>query len=72
MKTIEEDHSSDHHCIHALVEVWLNGAELTSTRQWVLNNALWSQHVISAVAGMSVGNLPLLVLISFLDPSSIL
>ena len=53
MNTIEEDHSSDPHRLHALVEVWLNGAQLTGTRRQDLNKALQSQRVVSAVAGMS-------------------
>ena len=54
MNTIEEDHSSDRNRLHALVEVWLNGAQLTGTRQHDLNKALQSQCVISAMAGMSI------------------
>ena len=64
MNTIEEDHSSDCHRLHALVEVWLSGAKLTGTRKQDLMKALQSQPVVSAVAGMS--SLPTLVLISFL------
>ena len=52
MNTIEEDHSSDHHRLHALVEVWLNGAKITDTKKHDLNKALQSQCVVSAVAGM--------------------
>ena len=64
MNTIEEDHSSNRHRLHALVEVWLNGAQLTGTRQQDLVKVLQSQRVVSGVAGMS--SLPTLVLISFL------
>ena len=53
MNTIEEDHSRDRDRLHALIEIWLSGAELTDTKQQYLNKALQSQHVISAVAGMS-------------------
>ena len=53
MNTIEEDHSSDRDRLHALVEVWLNGAQLTGTRQRDLKEALQSQRVVSAMAGMS-------------------
>ena len=52
MNTIEEDHSSDRSRLYALVEVWLNGAEFTDTKQQVFNEAVQSQCVISAVAGM--------------------
>ena len=62
MNTIEEDHSSYHHRLHALVEVWLNGAELTDARQQDLMKAVQSQSVVSAIAGMS--SLPTLVLSS--------
>ena len=54
MNTIEEDHSSDRDRLHALVEVWLNGAQLTGTRQQDLNEALQSQHVVSAMAGIGM------------------
>ena len=54
MNTIEEDHSSDRHRLHALVEVWLNGAQLTGTRQQDLNEALQSQRVVSAMAGIGM------------------
>ena len=53
MNTIEEDHSSDRDRLHALVEVWLNGAQLTGTRQRDLKEALQSQRVVRAMAGMS-------------------
>ena len=53
MNTIEEDHSSDRDRLHALVEVWLNGAQLTGTRQQDLNKALQSQCVVRAMTGMS-------------------
>ena len=53
MNTIEEDHSIDHNCLHALVEVWLNGDPLTGIREHDLSKALQSQHVVSAMAGMS-------------------
>ena len=53
MNTIKEDHTSDRDRIHALVEVWLNGAQLTGTRQQDLKEALQSQRVVSAMAGMS-------------------
>ena len=53
MNTIEEDHSSDRNRLHALVEVWLNGAELIDTKQQNLKKALQSQCVSSAVAGVS-------------------
>ena len=54
MNTIEEDHPSDCDRIHALVEVWLNGAQLTGTRQQDLNEALQSQRVVSAMAGIGM------------------
>ena len=54
MNTIEEDHSSDRDRLHALIEVWLNGAELTDANKQVLNKALQSQCVVSAMAGMSI------------------
>ena len=53
MNTIEDDHSSDRDCIHALVEVWLSGDPLTGTRLRDLKEALQSQRVVSAMAGMS-------------------
>ena len=53
MNTIEEDHSSDRDHLHALVEVWLNGTQLTGTRQRDLKEALQSQRVVRAMAGMS-------------------
>ena len=53
MNTIEEDHSIDHNCLHALVEVWLNGDPLTGIREHDLSKALQSQLVVSAMAGMS-------------------
>ena len=54
MNTIEEDHSSDRHRLHALVEVWLNGDPLADTRQQDLNEALQSQCVVSALAGIGM------------------
>ena len=54
MNTIEDDHSSDHHRLHALVEVWLNGAQLTVTTQRNLDEVLQSQRVVSAMAGIYV------------------
>ena len=56
MNTIEEDHSSDRDRIHALVEVWLNGDLLTDTRQQDLSEALQSQRVVSAMAGMLISD----------------
>ena len=53
MKTIEHDHSCDRHRLHALIEVWLNGASLSRTKQMELNAALQSQRVISAMTGAS-------------------
>ena len=53
MNTIEDDHSRDRDRMHALVEVWLNGDPLTGTRLRDLKEALQSQHVVSAMAGMS-------------------
>ena len=54
MNTIEEDHPSDRDRLHALVEVWLNGTQLTSMRQLQdLKEALQSKDVVSAMAGMS-------------------
>lgn len=75
MNTIEEDHSSDCGRLHALIEVWLNGAVLTDTKQQDLNKALQSQCVVSAVAGTSCTCMYVchtLHLISFLDSSSLI
>ena len=53
MNAIEEDHSSDRDRLHALIEVWLGGAQLTGTRRQDLDKALQSQRVVSAMTGMS-------------------
>ena len=53
MNTIEGDHSSDHDRLHALVEVWLNDAQLTRAKKWDLKEALQSESVVGAMAGMS-------------------
>ena len=54
MNTIEDDHSSNHDRLHALVDVWLNGAQLTVTTRRDLDEALQSQRVVSAMAGIYV------------------
>lgn len=54
LESIENEHRSNHHCLHLLITKWLNGDNLSESTWEEISKAIKSKAVTKAVAGMCI------------------